>query len=277
MKDGLYEVKDHDSFFNVVTGYFVCRNNETTATMPTKRGALEKTVEGSAIPKQEYGKWIAPLYPADGVWKNESIYFACKDGMCTEGSYTESDVIRMASKNEFPYKSIILGPDSYWQYANVSEYISPLPTSRGKLLTGEYILTMNPPKKDFDVYVKNFGFYNEVSVEEVVRFARENHPCWERWLKERGIPFEEEIKVGDIVEVVDPWKESGDPTLANMLGATGSRYKSWRTVTMAMYGDNRHPLENKRGRVIGIGDGYALIDTIDEEVLVGIDGLRRVS
>ena len=264
MKDGLYEIKDHDSFFNVVTGYFVCRNNETTAIMPTKKEALSKILEGEPIQRQiSKGKWIAPLYPANGVWKNNITYFAHRDGKITAGYPSEAQVISDANKGLFS--------NSACEKPSVGiEYISPIPTSRVKLLTGEHILTMNPPKKDFDIYVRNFGYYNEVSVEEVVRFARENHPCWEGWLKERGIPFEDEISIGDIVEVV---KEREVlrlyDSLAEQLGARRFCY------------DSKLCFYEKVGRVIAIGStghgtNAALVDVLDEEILVELKGLRKI-
>ena len=150
-------------------------------------------------------------------------------------------------------------------------------TSRVKVLTGEYILTLDPPKHDFDIYVKQFGFFNEVYVEEVIKFSRENHPCWESWLLRHGIPFkeEEEIKVGDIVEVVDDGKRySSYDKMAERFGAKRYIINNYCGIGV---------LNGRKGRVIAIGIHLntpqitiALVDIISEEILIGIEGLRRI-
>ena len=265
MKNGLYETENGC--------FFVCKDEETTALRGIKGEALGAVTGGAPSPFQRESRWIAPLYPANGIWRNKprNIYFACKNEMLTEGSTSMETIISLINGGKYTIKENWSGSASSVHL----EYISELPTSRIKYLSGKFILTLNPPKSDFDVYVKNFGFFNEVPVESVVMFARENHPCWESWLLKNGIPFKEEkIQIGDIVEVTREGKEYATyRELADMLGA--KRYK---------YGESG--LKNgTRGRVINIGKHQdfkdakpvALVDIISEEILIGVDGLRKVS
>jgi len=164
-------------------------------------------------------------------------------------------------------------------------------TSRVKVLTGEYILTLDPPKHSFDIYVKHFGFFNEVYVEDVIKFARENYPYWESWLLKHGIPFkEEEIKVGDIVEVVDITEQQYEHNFnAKRMGA--KRYV--KEKSKAKTGDIGRvvavdssillvPETDETGRVVAIGQHQhikrtvVLVDLMSEEILIGIKGLRRI-
>jgi len=260
MKDGLYEgTYNHKGYF------FVCKNNKTTIWARSKGVALNAPVAGApTVAQQQTAKWISYIYPSDGIWKNKWCFFALKGNKFTGAFDSVEGVNGAVNKGLFPYLLTQKNTN------DIFEYVSPLPASRVKLISGEYILTLEPPKSDFDIYVKQFGFFNEVYVEDVIRFARENYPCWESWLLKHGIPFkEEEIGVGDIVEVVDDGKRyPSGAILAKELGAK-------RFVV-----NNHHKIgedNGKKGRVIAIGaEKIALVDVISEEILVGIKGLRRI-
>jgi hypothetical protein len=260
MKDGLYEgVNGFEGYF------FACKNNENTIWYPSKSGAINALAVNVGAPteaKQKNAKWIAPLYPADGIWKIDERFFAIRGNKTTASFESEGGAIDAINRGDFSNK---LGSRKA-----PFEYISTLPTSRVKLISGEYILTLDPPKSDFDVYVKRFGFYNEVYVEDVIRFARENHPCWEPWLLKHGIPFEEEIGVGDIVEVVDDGKRYPSyAVLAEILGAKRFIINDHHKI-----GEDN----GKKGRVVAIEEEkIALVDIISEEILVGVEGLRRLA
>jgi len=264
MRDGLYETGNGR--------FFVCKDGVSTGQSRTKEGALDLKPDWPSCIQMGESKWIAPLYPANGIWKHttKEQYFACKNERITDGGLSIDNITALVNQGKFVIE-VSDTPD----LPNL-EYISRLPTSRIKFLSGEFIRTLDPPKVDFDVYVKNFGFFNEVSVESVVRFARENYPCWEAWLLENGIPFEEaEIQIGDIVKVTQEGKRySTYRELADRLGA--KRY---------ICSDDAEEVQGKLGRVINIGEHpefkdakpVALVDIISEEILIGVDGLRKVS
>jgi len=265
MKDGLYETMGGH--------FFVCRGEEKTKLCDTKEKALKLETCGSAINLPYQFKWIAPIYPSNGIWKNPIVgqYFACKNGKITDGRNSAVEVTHLVSQGVFT-----LGASS--DPDTPLEYISELPTSRVKSISGKFILTLDPPKGDFDIYVRRFGFYEEVTVEDVIKFARENHPCWELWLTENGISSDEEkeeIVVGDIVKVTQDGKlYTTYRELADMLAA--KRYKCV---------DDTREIQGKLGRVVNIGKHpdfsdakpVALVDILSEEILIGVDGLSKIS
>jgi len=293
MRDGLYETMGGH--------FFVCRGEEKTKLCDTKEKALKLETCGSAINLPYQFKWIAPIYPSNGIWKNPmGRYLAHKNGKITNGNKDIDWVIHLANKEKFTLSAS--------NYPNTSiEYISELPTSRVKSLSGKFILTLDPPEGDFDIYVRRFGFYEEVTVEDVMRFAREKHPCWESWLLEKGIPFEEEEKIvirDRIVKVFDDvcwewWLEkNGIPfeeeiMVGDIVKVTqdGKLYTTYRELADILGAkrykcvDGTREIQGKLGRVVNIGKHpdfsdakpVALVDILSEEILIGVDGLSKIS